>query len=181
MKARYRDRCIEVVNQRTWNKLRVIYAVRMRGGLTYQGCYLIPGMIDDQVHFREPGLTHKGSIATESYVPLSPAVLISYMEMPNVNPATLNKHWSLREKVWLLQHRAHWLTTPLPRCNRGHQDQIKKLGPDQTLWCGNSFIVSTGNLLVEDPQALDAIFVTLPSWLSPTASGPGGSLKTKSN
>ena len=52
-----------------------------------QGCYLIPGMIDDQVHFREPGLTHKGSIATESRAAVAGGIT-SYMEMPNVNPAT---------------------------------------------------------------------------------------------
>ena len=51
------------------------------------GRHVIPGMIDDQVHFREPGLTHKGSIATESKAALAGGIT-SYFEMPNVNPTT---------------------------------------------------------------------------------------------
>ena len=51
------------------------------------GKYVIPGLIDDQVHFREPGLTHKGDIATESRAGLAGGVT-SYFEMPNVNPTT---------------------------------------------------------------------------------------------
>ena len=51
------------------------------------GKYVLPGLIDDQVHFREPGLTHKGDIATESRAGLAGGVT-SYFEMPNVNPTT---------------------------------------------------------------------------------------------
>ena len=52
-----------------------------------QGCLLLPGMIDDQVHFREPGLVHKGCIATESRAAVAGGIT-SYMEMPNVKPST---------------------------------------------------------------------------------------------
>ena len=52
-----------------------------------EGNYVIPGLIDDQVHFREPGLTHKGDIASESKSGLAGGVT-SYFEMPNVNPTT---------------------------------------------------------------------------------------------
>ena len=51
------------------------------------GRYVIPGLIDDQVHFREPGLTHKGDIASESRAGLAGGVT-SFFEMPNVNPTT---------------------------------------------------------------------------------------------
>jgi dihydroorotase len=51
------------------------------------GLLLLPGMIDDQVHFREPGLTHKGSIASESRAAVAGGIT-SYMEMPNVSPST---------------------------------------------------------------------------------------------
>ncbi|MGL5326030.1 MAG: dihydroorotase, partial [Aeromonas sp.] len=51
------------------------------------GRHLIPGMIDDQVHFREPGLTHKGTIASESRAAVAGGTT-SFMEMPNVNPQT---------------------------------------------------------------------------------------------
>ena len=55
-----------------------------------QGQYLLPGMIDDQVHFREPGLTHKGTIASESRAAVVGGIT-SYMEMSNVNPVTSSK------------------------------------------------------------------------------------------
>jgi dihydroorotase len=57
-----------------------------------EGCYLIPGVIDDQVHFREPGLEHKGTIATESLAAIAGGVT-SFIDQPNVKPPTTN--WSL--------------------------------------------------------------------------------------
>ena len=53
-----------------------------------EGLYLIPGAIDDQVHFREPGLTHKGEIYTEAKAAVAGGVT-SYMEMPNTNPQSV--------------------------------------------------------------------------------------------
>jgi len=53
------------------------------------GLWLLPGMIDDQVHFREPGMTHKGTIASESAAAVAGGIT-SFMEMPNVNPTTTN-------------------------------------------------------------------------------------------
>jgi dihydroorotase len=58
-----------------------------------EGHYLIPGVIDDQVHFREPGLTHKANIYSESRAALAGGTT-SFMEMPNVNPQTVrNTRW----------------------------------------------------------------------------------------
>lgn len=54
------------------------------------GAYLIPGMIDDQVHFREPGFEHKGNIRTESAAAVAGGIT-SYMEMPNCNPLTISQ------------------------------------------------------------------------------------------
>ena len=68
------------------------------------GCYLLPGMIDDQVHFREPGLVHKGSIATESRAAVAGGIT-SYMEMPNVSPATTSIE-SLEHKFELAASRS---------------------------------------------------------------------------
>ena len=51
------------------------------------GCYLLPGIIDDQVHFREPGLTHKGTIYSESRAAVAGGIT-SFFEMPNTNPQT---------------------------------------------------------------------------------------------
>ena len=121
-----------------------------------KGCYLIPGMIDDQVHFREPGLTHKGSIATESRAAVAGGIT-SYMEMPNVNPATttieaLEKKFDIAAQSSLANYSFYLGAT------EDNLDQIKKLDP--TKHCGVKVFMgaSTGNLLVEDPQALDAIF-----------------------
>ena len=55
-----------------------------------KGCYLIPGMIDDQVHFREPGLTHKGTIFTESRAAVAGGIT-SFMEMPNTIPNAVTR------------------------------------------------------------------------------------------
>ena len=62
-----------------------------------QGRHLLPGLIDDQVHFREPGLTHKGSLATESLAAISGGIT-SVLEMPNTSPPTTNRA-ALLEKL----------------------------------------------------------------------------------
>ena len=70
-----------------------------------KGDYLLPGMIDDQVHFREPGMEHKGTIATESRAAVAGGIT-SYMEMPNCNPLTinmstlLNAHMQTMHFIW---------------------------------------------------------------------------------
>ncbi|WP_122082547.1 dihydroorotase [Vibrio coralliirubri] len=121
-----------------------------------QGCYLLPGMIDDQVHFREPGLTHKGSIATESRAAVAGGIT-SYMEMPNVNPATttieaLERKFDIAAQSSLANYSFYLGAT------EDNLEQIKQLDPKNH--CGVKVFMgaSTGNLLVEDPQALDAIF-----------------------
>ena len=121
-----------------------------------QGCYLIPGMIDDQVHFREPGLTHKGSIATESRAAVAGGIT-SYMEMPNVNPATttieaLERKFEIASQNSLANYSFYLGAT------EDNLEQIKQLDPARH--CGVKVFMgaSTGDLLVEDPQALDDIF-----------------------
>ena len=120
------------------------------------GCYLLPGMIDDQVHFREPGLTHKGSIATESRAAVAGGIT-SYMEMPNVNPATttieaLEKKFDIAEESSLANYSFYLGAT------EDNLEQIKRLDPSKH--CGVKVFMgaSTGNLLVEKPKALEAIF-----------------------
>lgn len=120
------------------------------------GRYLLPGMIDDQVHFREPGLTHKGSIASESRAAVAGGIT-SYMEMPNVKPATtsidaLEKKFAIAEQHSLANYSFYLGAT------ENNLDQIKLLNPQTH--CGVKVFMgaSTGDLLVEHPQALDAIF-----------------------
>ena len=120
------------------------------------GKYLLPGMIDDQVHFREPGLTHKGTIASESRAAVAGGIT-SFMEMPNVDPATttieaLEKKFAIAKKNSLANYSFYLGAT------EHNIEQIKRLDPK--IHCGVKVFMgaSTGNLLVENPTALEAIF-----------------------
>lgn len=124
------------------------------------GRLLMPGMIDDQVHFREPGLTHKGNIASESRAAVAGGIT-SYMEMPNVSPATTNME-ALKAKYAIaakssLANYAFYLGA-----TEENIDDIKSLDPSIT--CGVKVFMgaSTGDLLVENTAALDAIFRECP-------------------
>jgi len=126
-----------------------------------KGKFLLPGMIDDQVHFREPGLTHKGTIASESRAAVAGGIT-SYMEMPNVNPATttieaLEKKFAIAEKSSLANYSFYLGAT------EDNLEQIKQLDPKKH--CGVKVFMgaSTGNLLVENPTALEAIFRDSPT------------------
>ena len=120
------------------------------------GMWLLPGMIDDQVHFREPGMTHKGTIASESRAAVAGGIT-SFMEMPNVNPATttlkaLAHKYDLAAQNSLANYAFYLGATP------DNLDEIKRLDP--ALHCGVKVFMgaSTGDLLVEAPQALEGIF-----------------------
>ncbi len=120
------------------------------------GAYLLPGMIDDQVHFREPGLEHKGTIATESRAAIAGGVT-SYMEMPNSNPQTITEA-ALRDKhtraaqVSLANYAFYLGAT------NDNLEVVKSI--DQSLACGVKVFMgaSTGNMLVDNPATLDGIF-----------------------
>ncbi|HBR98549.1 MAG TPA: dihydroorotase, partial [Gammaproteobacteria bacterium] len=120
------------------------------------GSYLLPGMIDDQVHFREPGLTHKGSIATESRAAVAGGIT-SYMEMPNVNPATTTLA-ELEKKYAIATERSYANYAFYLGATEDNLEQIKQLDPKRH--CGVKVFMgaSTGDLLVEAPHALEAIF-----------------------
>ena len=126
-----------------------------------QGCYLLPGMIDDQVHFREPGLTHKGNIRSESRAAVAGGIT-SYMEMPNVSPATTTIE-ALEAKFSLAQTQSMANYSFYLGATESNIEQIKRL--DQQKHCGVKVFMgaSTGDLLVEHPQALDAIFQQSPT------------------
>ncbi len=123
--------------------------------------YLLPGMIDDQVHFREPGLTHKGTIASESRAAVAGGIT-SYMEMPNVTPATttiaaLEKKFAIAKQHSLANYSFYLGAT------EDNLEQIKQLNPKKH--CGVKVFMgaSTGSLLVESPTALSAIFKESPT------------------
>lgn len=135
------------------------------------GCWLLPGMIDDQVHFREPGMTHKGNIASESRAAVAGGIT-SFMEMPNVNPSTttlsaLDHKYSLAKQSAMANYAFYLGAT------QDNLEQIKRLDP--SLHCGVKVFMgaSTGDLLVEAPQALEALFRESPVLIvSHCESGP---------
>ncbi|MBY6185210.1 dihydroorotase [Marinobacter hydrocarbonoclasticus] len=125
------------------------------------GKLLMPGMIDDQVHFREPGLTQKGSMATESRAAVAGGIT-SFMEMPNVNPQTTNVD-ALEAKY----RRAAEVSVAnysfyLGATNDNLED-IKALNPNAA--CGVKVFMgaSTGNMLVDREEILDGIFANAPT------------------
>ena len=129
-----------------------------------QGKYLIPGAIDDQVHFREPGLTHKGEIATESKAALAGGVT-SYMEMPNTVPqavtqAELQKKYDRAAQVSAVNYSFYMGAT---------NDNLKEvLKTDPAVICGIKVFMgsSTGNMLVNDEDTLAGIFKNAPTLIA---------------
>jgi len=125
-----------------------------------RGCYLIPGMIDDQVHFREPGLTNKGDLATESAAAVAGGIT-SFMDMPNVNPQTTTRE-ALADKYKIAQDRCSAnYGFYLGGTNR-NIDEIKRLQIGEA--CGIKVFMgaSTGDMLVDDPAVLDQVFEHAP-------------------
>ena len=121
-----------------------------------EGKHILPGLIDDQVHFREPGLTHKGNIQSESRAGLAGGVT-SYFEMPNVNPTTTNRE-NLQAKFDLAATKSHANYSFYLGASNSNIDEIKQL--DNRLACGLKVFMgaSTGDMLVDDYDTLEAIF-----------------------
>ena len=120
------------------------------------GKLLIPGMIDDQVHFREPGLTHKGDMATESRAAVAGGIT-SFMDMPNVNPTTTTIE-ALKAKYEIAKGRTYGNHSFYMGASNDNLEEIKKLNSNDT--CGIKVFMgaSTGNMLVDDETALNGIF-----------------------
>ena len=120
------------------------------------GKYLLPGAIDDQVHFREPGLTHKGDIASESRAAVAGGGT-TFMDMPNTKPQTT----TLADLEWKLQRGAEMSVANYSFFFGGtndNMDEIRKLDrsrvPGLKLFLGSS----TGNMLVDKKDSLERIF-----------------------
>lgn len=124
------------------------------------GLHLFPGIIDDQVHFREPGLTHKGNIFTESRAAVAGGVT-SFMEMPNVNPQTvtqklLEAKYEIGAKNALANYSFYMGST------NDNLEEVLKTDPKNV--CGIKIFMgsSTGNMLVDDQETLERIFANAP-------------------
>lgn len=122
------------------------------------GQLLLPGVIDDQVHFREPGLTAKADIATESHAAVAGGVT-SYMEMPNTDPKATTLD-ILEEKYRLAAAKSLANYSFFLGATNENQEEIRKADPRKI--CGVKVFMgaSTGNMLVDDPKALEAIFAS---------------------
>ena len=120
------------------------------------GDFLLPGVIDDQVHFREPGLTHKGTIGSESRAAIAGGIT-SFMEMPNTKPAVLTQE--LLENKFQIAHRTSLANFSffMGASNDNIEDVLKtnfKRVPGLKIFMGSS----TGNMLVDNFNTLNNIF-----------------------
>lgn len=127
------------------------------------GQWLLPGMIDDQVHFREPGVPAKGSIHTESRAAVAGGIT-SFMDMPNTNPATLTLE-ALADKKRraainsVANYGFHF------GVSRDNLDTVAALNPCEVAGVKVFMGASTGNMLVDDPQILERLFAEVPTIL----------------
>ncbi len=124
------------------------------------GLHLMPGVIDDQVHFREPGLTHKATIATESAAAVAGGIT-SFMEMPNTVPNTLTQ--KLLEEKYQLAEKQSWANYSFfMGAGNNNMEELLKTNPENV--CGVKVFMgsSTGNMLVDNPVTLEQIFSKIP-------------------
>lgn len=121
-----------------------------------KGCYLIPGVIDDHVHFRDPGLTHKADMSTETAAAAAGGVT-SFMDMPNCNPQTTTLE-ALNAKFADAAHKCIVNYSFYFGATNNNADQLAQL--DKTHVCGVKLFMgaSTGNMLVDRMESLRKIF-----------------------
>lgn len=124
------------------------------------GLYLFPGVIDDQVHFREPGLTHKGDIYTESMAAVAGGTT-SFMEMPNTKPQATTLEL-LEEKYALASQKSLANYSFYMGATNDNLHEIKRVDPATV--CGVKVFMgsSTGNMLVDNRETLERIFSEVP-------------------
>lgn len=127
------------------------------------GRYLLPGMIDDQVHFREPGMPHKGCMSSESRAAVAGGIT-SFMDMPNTQPPTLTTE-ALEDKKQraaagsLANYGFHF------GVSYNNLDIIQRLDPSTVAGVKVFMGASTGNMLVDDPETLERLFAIVPTIL----------------
>ncbi|MEZ4911336.1 MAG: dihydroorotase [Saprospiraceae bacterium] len=124
-----------------------------------EGLYLLPGIIDDQVHFREPGYTHKGNVHSESRAAVAGGIT-TFMEMPNTNPATLTQSL-LQEKYDQAAKTAFCNYSFYMGASNDNYDEVMRTNPENV--CGVKIFMgsSTGNMLVDNTRALNRFFSEL--------------------
>jgi len=125
-----------------------------------EGNYLIPGAIDDQVHFREPGLTHKGDIASESRAAVAGGIT-SFIEMPNTNPQSTTIEL-LEEKFKIASEKSVANYSFMFGGTNDNLEEILKVNPNTVAGLKLFLGSSTGNMLVDNEEVLEKIFASTP-------------------
>lgn len=128
-----------------------------------QGQWLLPGMIDDQVHFREPGAPDKGSFYSESRAAVAGGIT-SFMDMPNTQPATLTLEALADKKRRAALHSVANYGFHFGVSN-DNLDTVAALDPRQVAGVKVFMGASTGNMLVDDPRVLERLFAEVPTIL----------------
>ena len=123
-----------------------------------EGKFLLPGVIDDQVHFREPGLTHKANIHTESIAAVAGGTT-SFMEMPNTKPAALTQEL-LEEKYVIAANSSPANYSFFMGTSNDNSEEILRTNEKKSDVCGIKIFMgsSTGNMLVDNHLTLDRVF-----------------------
>ena len=121
-----------------------------------EGNYVFPGAIDDQVHFREPGLTHKATIETESKAAIAGGIT-SFIEMPNTNPQTTTVE-ALEDKFETASKTSYANYSFMFGGTNDNLEEILKVDPKSVAGLKLFLGSSTGNMLVDDPKVLEKIF-----------------------
>ncbi len=122
------------------------------------GRHLLPGLIDDQVHCREPGLTHKATLASESIAALCGGVT-SFLDMPNTTPPTVDRE-ALAEKKRIAASTCHVNYGFYFGATNTNLELLKTIGPEDAAGIKVFMGASTGNMLVDDPATLEGIFAS---------------------
>jgi dihydroorotase len=128
--------------------------------LDVKGRWLFPGIVDAQVHFREPGLEHKGDLSSEPAAAVAGGIT-SYLEMPNTKPPVLNDE-ALKDKYQRAAGRSRANFGFYYGTSNDNLENIKRIDPSTTPGLKIFMGASTGNMLVDDPEILDAVFANSP-------------------
>ncbi len=125
-----------------------------------EGNYLMPGAIDDQVHFREPGLTHKGDIESESKAAVAGGIT-SFIEQPNTVPNAVTQE-ILEEKYQIASKKSYANYSFMMGATNDNLDEVLKTNPKNVAGIKIFLGSSTGNMLVDNEATLEKIFSSTP-------------------
>ncbi len=129
-----------------------------------EGNYLIPGAIDDQVHFREPGLTHKGDIESESKAAVAGGIT-SFIEQPNTVPNAVTQD-ILEEKYKIAAEKSYANYSFMMGATNDNLEEVLKTDPKTVAGIKIFLGSSTGNMLVDDEAVLEKIFTEAPTLIA---------------